>query len=52
MHKVLQKKSKQSPYKGSSKNSVENVSLFSTIYLPIVDIPRHFANYLSFVNVD
>ena len=37
---------------GSSKNYVDKISLFFTIYLPIVDIRGHFANHLPFVHVD
>ena len=38
--------------KGSSKNYVDKISLIFTIYLPIVDIRGHFANYPPFVHVD
>ena len=37
---------------GLSKNYVDKILLFFTIYLTIVDIRRHFTYYLTFVHVD
>ena len=43
---------KKTQPKGSSKNYVDKILLFFTIYLTIVDIRRHFTYYLTFVHVD